>query len=194
MECGVLIRNVLCVGLATCGVGSIGSQAVAADEATVTTGVRTTATVDPSAAGHRYVARLGLPAGRTAVIAEGDLEARSIGSYSVRLYGSDGGSGDDTTFYRSGIILARDGSIEDVRLADVDGKTGDEIVVIVRSAGSGGYLSAQALSFANSRMEARAMVSDLPADADPIAALEKTSRSDKLTGKGKYHDPNSGAR
>lgn len=136
-----------------------------------------------------------MPAGRTAVIAEGDLEARSIGSYSVRLYASDGAqAAGDATIYQSGIILERNGTIEDVRLADIDGKGGDEIVVLIRSTESGGYLSAQALSFANNQIEERAKVADLLMDADPIEALEKTARSDKLKGKGKYHDPNSGAR
>ena len=65
----------------------------------------------------RYVQKLSLPDGRTAVIAEGDYEARSIGSYAVRLYTSD-----DTTFFSSGVILQRDGTIEDVRLADLEGK------------------------------------------------------------------------
>jgi Periplasmic lysozyme inhibitor of I-type lysozyme len=64
----------------------------------------------------------------------------------------------------------------------------------VRSAGTGGYLSAQALSFANRRIEARTKVENLPADADPVAALDKTRRSDKVMKKGEYHHPSSGSR
>ncbi len=33
----------------------------------------------------RFIAKIKLPSGQTAVVAEGDLEARSIGSFSVRL-------------------------------------------------------------------------------------------------------------
>ena len=195
MECSARIRDLVCAGLATLVVGSIGAQATTADAATVTADLRGSETAELSEAGQRYVARLSLPAGKTAVIAEGDLEARSIGSYSVRVYTSDGArAGDDTTFYRSGIILERNGAIEDARLADIDGKSGDEIVVIVRSAGSGGYLSAHALSYANNQIEVRASVTELPADTDPIAALQQTAQKDKLKGKGKYHDPNGGAR
>jgi hypothetical protein len=141
----------------------------------------------------RYVRKLALPDGQTAVIAEGDFEARSIGTYTVRLYSPDSTKADDTTFYTAGVILERDGMVEDVRVADLDGK-GEELVVIVRSAGTGGYLSAQALSFANKGIEVRSHVEGLPKDADPVAALTHTTRVDKVKGTGKYHDPNSGAR
>ncbi len=135
-----------------------------------------------------------MPENQTAIVAEGDFEARSIGSYTVRLYAASAAQPGDTTIFESGVLLPRDGTIEDVRLADIDGDKRDEIIVIVRSAGTGGYLSAQALSFANDRIEARTKVTDLPPDADPVAALDKTHRSDKVMGKGKYHDPNAGAR
>jgi len=152
------------------------------------------AVAEPSETGARYVKKIPLPNDQTAIVAEGDFEARSIGSYSVRLYAANDAQPGDTTIYESGVLLPRDGTIEDVRLADIDGDKRDEIIVIVRSAGSGGYLSAQALSFSNNRIEARTKVSDLPPDADPVAALDKTHRSDKVMGKGKYHDPNGGAR
>ncbi|HEY6598342.1 MAG TPA: PliI family lysozyme inhibitor of I-type lysozyme [Pseudomonadales bacterium] len=141
----------------------------------------------------RFVQKVTQPSGQTAVITEGDCEARSLGSYSVRLYRADP-SGDDATFYQSGLILERDGTIESVRLADLDGDGRDEMVVVVRSVGTGGYVAAQAFSVANNRIEARSSVKDLPADADPVAALTKTTKSDKVKGKGKYHDPVGGAR
>lgn len=140
------------------------------------------------AAADRFVQKLALPDGQAVVVAEGDLEARSIGTYTVRLYSSD-----DTTRYLSGVIAVRDGSIESIRLADLDGR-GEQLVVIVRSAGSGGYLSAQAFSFEGKRIEARSHVENLAKDADPVAALTRTTKSDKVLGKGKYHDPNAGAR
>ncbi len=137
----------------------------------------------------RFVQKMTLPSGQTAVIAEGDCEARSLGSYSVRLY-RDG----DATFYQSGLILERDGTIESVHLADLDGDGRDEMVVVMRSAGSGGYVAAQAFSVANNRIEARSSVKDLPADADPVAALTKTTKSDKVKGRGEYHGPVGGVR
>ena len=155
--------------------------------------VAATAADEPSETSVRYVKKIALPDNQTAIVAEGDFEARSIGSYTVRLYAA-GAAQNDTTLYESGVLLTRDGTIEDVRLADIDGDKRDEIIVIVRSAGTGGYLSAQALSFANGRIEARTKVENLPADADPVAALDKTQRSDKVMGKGKYHHPSSGSR
>ncbi len=153
------------------------------------------AAAEPSETSVRYVKKIAVSAKQTIIVAEGDFEARSMGSYSVRLYAPNAAqAGDDTTLYESGVLLERDGMIEDIRLADIDGDKQDELIVIIRSAGTGGYLSAQALSFENDRIEARTKVTNLPADADPIAALDKTHRSDKVMGKGKYHDPNAGAR
>ncbi len=159
----------------------------------VLSGVAATAAADPSETGVRYVKRIALPDNQTAIVAEGDFEARSIGSYTVRLYAA-GAAQNETVLYESGLLLTRDGTIEDVRLADIDGDKRDEIIVIVRSAGTGGYLSAQALSFANGRIEARTKVENLAPDADPVAALDKTRRSDKVLKKGEYHHPSSGSR
>ena len=39
-----------------------------------------------------FVEKLALPSGQTAVVAEGDFEARSIGSYSVRIYSNKVGN------------------------------------------------------------------------------------------------------
>lgn len=146
-------------------------------------------TAAASADAERYARKIALPDGQTAVVAEGDLEARSIGTYSVRLYRDD-----DLANYESGMIRARDGAIEDVRVADLDGKGNDQLVVIVRSVGTGGYLSAQAFAFDDGRIEARSKVTDLPKDADPIAAMTKTTKSDKTLGKGQYHGPTEGVR
>ena len=55
----------------------------------------------------RFVAKVRLPSGQTAVVAEGDFEARSIGSFSVRIY-DPAAPGDETTFFRTGQIFGRD--------------------------------------------------------------------------------------
>jgi hypothetical protein len=137
----------------------------------------------------RYARATALPDGQTAVVAEGDLEARSIGTYSVRLFRDS-----DLTSFESGLIVERDGTIEDVRVADLDGKGRAQLIVIVRAVGTGGYLSARAFAFDDGRLEARSKVSDLPKDADPVAALTKTTKSDKTLGKGEYHGPTEGVR
>jgi hypothetical protein len=120
----------------------------------------------------RFVTKLALPTGETAVVAEGDFEARSTGSFSVRLYEA-AAAPDETTFFTSGLIRSRDGVVEKVILADVHGDKQEEIVVIVRSVGTGSYLSAHAFATAGGELIFRAAVEGLAADADPVAALRK---------------------
>jgi hypothetical protein len=123
----------------------------------------------------RFLTKVKLPSGQTAVVAEGDFEARSIGSFSVRLYDA-APSGDETTFFRAGVVRSRDGTVEKVLLADIDGDRRPEIIVLVRSAGTGGYLSAQAFAFDKQRLIFRAAVEGLPPDAEPIATLRSSIR------------------
>jgi len=128
----------------------------------------------------RFVQKITLPAELTAVVAEGDFEARSIGSFTVRLYSTENAQpGDDTTFFVDGIIRERDGSIEKVELADIDGDGEPELIVTVRNAGTGQYLSAHAVGFDKNRVWLQAAVADLAQDADPIAALKKAKLNRK---------------
>jgi hypothetical protein len=121
-----------------------------------------------------------LAAGQTAVVAEGDFEARSIGSYSVRIYSSQSARPeDDTTFFTSGIIRARDGTVEKAFLADLDNAGSPSLVVAIRSAGSGGYLSADAFTVGKDSVSLRASVAGLAATADPIAALKSSLQGAK---------------
>lgn len=121
----------------------------------------------------RFVTRLKLQTGETVVVAEGDFEARSIGSFSVRLYAAAEPL-NETTFYTSGLIHPRDGVVEDVVVADIDGDLTQEIVVIARSAGSGGYLSAYAFTAFTGRLRFLVSAEGLAADADPVSALQKS--------------------
>ncbi len=131
-----------------------------------------------AAESERFVTKVALPSGQTAVVAEGDFEARSIGSFSVRLYDA-APPGDETTFFIAGQVRTRDGTVERVVLADVVGDQQLEIVAIVRSAGTGGYLSAHAFAYDKQRLIFRGVVDGLPPDADPIAALRKSARKQK---------------
>ena len=118
----------------------------------------------------RFVTKLKLPTGQTVVVAEGDFEARSTGSFSVRLYEA-ASAPDETTFFTSGLVRLRDGVVEKVMLADGDQQP--EIIVIVRSVGTGSYLSAHAFAFAKDGLLFHAAVEGLAPDADPVAALRK---------------------
>ena len=128
----------------------------------------------------RFVQKFKLPSELTAVVAEGDLEARSIGSYTVRLYSTENAQpGDDATFFVTGLIHERNGYIEKVELADIDGDGKPELVVTIRCVGTGQYLSADAFAFDKKRLWLRAAVADLAWNADPIAALKKAKLKKK---------------
>jgi len=124
----------------------------------------------------RFVGRLTLASAQTVVVAEGDEEARSGGSFSVRLYDA-AAVGDETTFFRAGLMRPRDGTLERLLLADIDGDRVAEIVVVVRSAGSGSYLSAQAFAFDARRLVLRAALEGLPPAVDVVAALQEEARN-----------------
>ena len=129
----------------------------------------------PGMASGRFLTKLKLPSGQTVVVAEGEFEARSIGSFSVRLYQA-ASDGNETTFFTSGLISDRDGVIEKVVLADINGDGQPEIIVIVRSVGTGGYLSAHAFSIDKDRQLIPAsIVEGLQAEADPVAALRDSA-------------------
>lgn len=121
----------------------------------------------------RFIKKIALPSGQTAVIAEGAFEARSIGSFSVRLYDA-APPADRTTFFTTGLIRSRHGTIEKVALINVDDNQRPEIIVFVRSAGTGSYLGAHAFAFDGSTLNLLATVENLPPQCDPIAALRKT--------------------
>ena len=73
---------------------------------------------------------------RRVVVEEGVNEPRSIGSYSIRLYGANQDFPYDD--FINGLIRMRDGQVEDVRLSN---NSNNEVVVLIKSAGSGGYIS-----------------------------------------------------
>ncbi len=105
------------------------------------------------------------------VVAEGRFEPRSVGSYSLRVYAETNPRFPYDDFV-GGIVRSRDGTVEDVRFSDLDRDGAPEIIVVIRSAGTGGYLSADAFRFRASALILLASVSGLPRNADPIRALE----------------------
>jgi len=130
------------------------------------------AQADSSAAGHvRFAKRFQIPASaETVVVAEGEFEPRSIGSYALRVYGG-ASKKFPTDDFITGVIRPRNGVIEAVRFFSLDGDDSPEIVVILRAAGSGGYLSADSFRYRNRSLEFIAAVENLDKTADPIRAL-----------------------
>jgi len=120
----------------------------------------------------RLLRKAVIPGGlRIVVVAEGDFEPSSVGSYSLRAY-----AGTNPRFpydiFIAGTVRPRDGTVEEVRFSDVDRDGSPEIIVVIRSAETEGYLSADAFQLQGTVLTLLAAVSGLAKDADPIRALE----------------------
>jgi hypothetical protein len=76
-------------------------------------------------------------------------------------------------------MVARDGTVERVMLADIDDDQRPEIMVTVRSAVPGVYLSSHAFAFDKKRLVFRAAVEGLPLQTDPVAALRKSIKKER---------------
>lgn len=117
-----------------------------------------------------FFKRVDLPDGRIVVVAEPDREPRSVGSYSVRLY-----SGRNPRFpfdeFVAGVIESRDGVIVGVELAYVDADNRPDLVVTMRSVGTGSFLAADAFALRADRIERIAHVDGLAPQADILTPL-----------------------
>jgi len=119
----------------------------------------------------RFAKRFQIPgSSAVVVVAEGDFEPRSVGSYTLRVYGGRSNEFPVDDFI-VGLVRPRNGIVEAVRFDDLDGDDKPEIVVVFRAVGSGGYVSADAFRYRNGSLEFIASVSDLDKKADPIQAL-----------------------
>jgi len=119
----------------------------------------------------RYVHQAKLSTGMSVVVAEGDFEPRSIGSYSLRMYGVNPEFPTDD--FVAAIVRSRDGYIEKVVTQDINANGTEEIIIIIRSAGTGGYLSADAFQYRSKKLKLISNVTDIEKNADPIQELIK---------------------
>ena len=106
------------------------------------------------------------------LVTEGVLEPRSIGSYSLRVY-----AGADPRFpydhFLDGDIRPRNGVVESIEFKDFNGDSQLEIIVIMRSVGTGGYLSADAFQLKDGKLVLLSTVAGLSKVADPLLVLSK---------------------
>ena len=129
-------------------------------------------------AAERFSEKVSISSGLVAVVSEGDFEARSIGSYSVRVYfDSSAQSGNETTFYAAGLLRARDGTVRSSAPIQVAGRKRPVLMVVVESAGSGGYLSADAFAVEPRGIRLLTSVSGLAPSDDPAAKLRRKLES-----------------
>jgi len=96
----------------------------------------------PVTAADRFVARLALADGFVCVVAEGDLEPRSIGTFSVRVYRNL-----DVGDFVAGVIARRNGFVKAAYPAPRDGRGAEQIAVEVETAGSGRHVETQTFVF-----------------------------------------------
>ena len=128
-----------------------------------------------SQAAEGFFQQLTLPTGQVLIVSEGRDEPASTGSYDVRLY-----SGANPQFpldqFIDGKVLPRDGSIKELKLLDLNGDKQPELIVIVESAGSGSYHSADAFTINPQQgLDSFNHVEGLAPNEDVIQAL-KTPR------------------
>jgi len=116
-----------------------------------------------------YFSQHKLSTGMTVVVAEGELEPRSMGSFSIRIYGAS--LEFPTDEFLCGIVRARDGVVERVIIQDINEDGIEEIIIVVRSAGSGSYLSADAFQFQLKGVLLVAKVANLGKNANPVKEL-----------------------
>ncbi|OMG74589.1 PliI family lysozyme inhibitor of I-type lysozyme [Burkholderia ubonensis] len=122
-----------------------------------------------------FVKKVALPSRQqTAVVSSGALEPCSTGSYAVRVYSTaHAAPGFDTDDYVAGVLHPRDGTIADAFTADLGARAPQALVVTTRSAGSGGYVGAQAYVTTPRAVRLVASVGALAPDADVLAALRQ---------------------
>ena len=125
-------------------------------------------------AGERFAQPVTLAKGLVVVVAEGDLEARSMGSYTVRAYFDPAASpGNETTFYTAGLVRPREGTVRLAAPLQMPGHPRPLLMVVTQSAGSGGYLSAEAFAVEPRAVRLLARASDLPPAEDPATHLRR---------------------
>jgi Periplasmic lysozyme inhibitor of I-type lysozyme len=128
----------------------------------------------------RVVKQAVMPGASTiVVVAEGDFEPRSMGSYSVRAYTAANPRFPFDDFI-AGTLRPRDGAIEAIKFSDLDRDGSRDVIVISRSTGTGSYVSADAFRLSAKQLTLLESVSNLAKNADPVRALEsKLSRRTK---------------
>ena len=108
---------------------------------------------------------------RLVTVTEGPHEPYSLGTYALRLYNPLDPAWPYDDSFVAGLIRPRDGGVVDLILPDGAAADQPEILVVVKSAGSGGYLSVDGFRATASRLIPAGHVFGLPPDADPAAAL-----------------------
>jgi len=127
----------------------------------------------------RFVKSYPVTTNMCVVISEGDMEWRSTGSYTLRLHELVDDKAQPAGELYSGLVQKRDGTVENVLLIDLDGDGKKDVVVTIRNAGTGAYLSADAFRIHGKQLTLLGHVAGLDPKANVIAALKKQIQAQK---------------
>ena len=120
---------------------------------------------------NHYVQAVVLPKDGTVVVATGEFETESQGSYSVRLYAPETGKNRFAKLV-DGIICKREnGFVDDVLVETLAGDKQDEIVVVIRNPEKNDALSADAFRIVDGKIQRRVSVANQDANADIVKLL-----------------------
>lgn len=92
-----------------------------------------------------------LVSGHIVNVQTGAKESESVGSYALRLYKPLNENFPYDNFI-NGLVMPREGQVFDVKTLDLNNDNLQEIVVLIRSAGSGGYVSADIFSLVEGQL------------------------------------------
>ena len=111
--------------------------------------------------GDRFVKAYRVSPDECVVISEGDMEWRSIGSYTIRLHEWVDNHTEPAGEFYSGMVRERNGTIENVFLIDLTGEKKKDVIVTIRCAGTGAYLSGDAFAIKDKQLTLLAHVEGL---------------------------------
>lgn len=114
--------------------------------------------------------------GMTIVVSEGALEPRGAGSYSLQLYAKNDPAYPYDRFV-AGLVHRRNGTVEEIRLVDLNRDKQMELVVIARYIGSGEYLTVDAFQVRQKSVRLLTSIAGMDAKKDPVKALKRKLNS-----------------
>lgn len=120
-----------------------------------------------------------MPQGINVVVEEGRLEPRSIGSYSLLLYTKNDPAYPYDRFI-AGLVQPRNGTVEEIKFADVNGDKKIDIIVITRYTGSGAFVTVDAFRFNKQSLRPLQLlttIAGMDAKKDAVQAVRRKLRT-----------------
>ena len=116
--------------------------------------------------------------GWVVTVSESESEPRSIGSYAIRLYIPLDPEWPFDSFV-DGDVLPRDGVVEALIYDDINADGVEDAIVVMRSVGSGGYLSADGFILSNEGLGPPIHVDGITERSDLVQELRNLLKKDR---------------